>query len=216
MREASQSTQQPDVQSVGDVQSGDVQSVGKVESKTPGRMRVRVKDELRTPENMAKIRAQLESHPDVSQVVINERTGSVAFTHSKNKDGHNILAAIVQETTLLAEVVFEVPAGDEKGDDPSAKLDQQLADLMYRVDYAIYEKTGLRTKGRILPGTIAGLGLAQILAFGISLETLPGPVLIWIGWDIYHRFGKEPPMPAHQTADENEDAVPGAAAPSAA
>jgi hypothetical protein len=215
MNEVNQDTKGSETQA-GVSPGADLQSFGKVESKTPGRMRVRVKDELRTPENMAKIREQLKSHPDVSQVVINERTGSVAFTHGKSKDGHNILAAIVQETTLLAEVVFEIPADDEKGGDPSAKLDQQLADLMYRVDYAIYEKTGLRTKGRILPGTIAGLGLAQLLAFGISLETLPGPVLIWIGWDIYHRFGKEPPMPARQTAEEGKEAVPATTAPSAA
>ena len=74
-----------------------VNSMGKVESKTPGRTRVRVKKELRTPENMAKIQQKLEEHPDVKDVTVNQRTGSVVFTHDKDKDGHGVLAAVVQK-----------------------------------------------------------------------------------------------------------------------
>lgn len=214
MNDASEDTVQGDTQS-RETPEAAVQKIGKVESKTPGRMRVRVKGELRTPDNMARLESGLNAHPNVGQVTINQRTGSIAFTHSKDKDAHDIFAAVVQEATLLAEVALEIPGDDGDGGEPADKLNQQLADLMYRVDTAIYEKTGLRARGRVLPATIAGLGVAQLLVYGISLETLPGPVLIWIGWDIYHRFGKEPSMPARaeQPADgDSAENVSGAAA----
>ena len=43
-----------------------------------------------------------------------------------------------------------------------------------------------------MAGSIAGLGVAQIAITGITLEALPGPILLWIAWDIYHRVAKEP------------------------
>lgn len=182
-------------------QTAETQSVGNVESRIPGRTRVRVKSDLRTPQNMARLHEQFNSHPDVGQVTINQRTGSVTFTHGKDKDGGNIFEKILQEIELVAETVLEIPVEDDDGGSPEARLDQQLADLMHRVDYAIYQKTGLQAKGRVFPATIAGLGVAQLFIYGVSLEMLPGPVLIWIGWDIYHRFGKEPPFPPRTAAE---------------
>jgi cation transport ATPase len=162
---------------------------------------VRVKKELRTPENMAKIQRKLEGHPGVKGVTVNQRTGSVVFTHEKDKDGHSVLAAVVQETELLVDVAFDIPPTDEEGGgDPYAKLDQQLADLMYKVEYAVWKKTGLRFRGQVVAGSVAGLGAAQIAMTGITLETLPGPILLWIAWDIYHRVAKEPPFPAEADA----------------
>ena len=76
------------------------------------------------------------------------------------------------------------------------KLDQQAADLMYKIDEAIYRRTNgrIHLRGRVLPLGIAGLGVAQMVIYGISLEMLPGPLLIWLAHDIHTRFSKEPPM----------------------
>ena len=92
------------------------------------------------------------------------------------------------------------------GEDPYGKLDQQLADLVYKVEGVVYKKTGLRFRGQIIAGTVAGLGVAQMVLYGISFEMLPGPVLIWLGWDIYHRVNKEPPLPGEPVQDKGEAA----------
>jgi hypothetical protein len=183
-----------------------VNSMGKVESKTPGRTRVRVKKELRTPENMAKIQQKLEEHPDVKDVTVNERTGSVVFTHGKDKDGHGVLAAIVQDAELLIDVAFDVPiAEEEEGDGGEyGKLDQTLSDLVYQCDKWVYKRTGLRFRGQIIAGTIAAAGIAQIAIYGIGLELLPGPVLLYIAYDIYHRENKEPPLDADEAAAQTD------------
>jgi hypothetical protein len=175
-----------------------VKAVGNVESKIPGRMRVRLKPELRTAAVAAKVQKLLEAHPDVRDVSVNERTGSVMFTHAPEKDGHSVLSEIVEEAELMAAVAFDIPSSGEDGEggeDPYGKLDQQLADLVYGIEGFVYRKTGLRFRGQLVAGTLAGAGVAQMAIYGISLEMLPGPLLIWIGWDIYHRVNKEPPLP---------------------
>ena len=49
-----------------------------------------------------------------------------------------------------------------------------------------------------------GIGIAQIAIYGIGLELLPGPVLLWIAYDIYKRIGKEPPF----TKRDQQRAIP--------
>lgn len=186
-----------------------VNMVGKVESKIPGRMRVRVKPELRSKESAARLQKSLDNHPDIRDAEVNPQTGSVTFTHKPGKDGHKILSEVLQEAELLADVAFEIPSeeeGEGGGEDPYGKLDQQLADLVYKVEGVVYKKTGLRFRGQIIAGAVAGLGVAQMVVYGISLEMLPGPVLIWLGWDIYHRVNKEPPLPGEPVPDQAEGA----------
>ncbi len=169
---------------------------GKVEHQIAGRTRLRVKAELRNAESMAQIKESLDSHPDVHKVTINHLTGSVVIEHDKKRKSHHIFWDVVGEAELVAGAVFELPEEEGEGEGESGgrfgKLDQQLANLIYRVDYHIWKKTGLYFRGQVVAGTVAAAGIAQILAFGISLETLPGPILLWIAWDIYHRVAKEP------------------------
>ena len=127
---------------------------------------------------------------------MNPRTGSVVVKHGSEHDGHELAWEALGEVELLAEAVFEVP-DEEGGQDPTERLEQQLADLAYHIDRAIYRRTGENLHlGLVIPGTVAGIGVAQMAVYGIGLELLPGPVLLWIAWDIYRRIGKEPPFAA--------------------
>lgn len=169
--------------------------VGIVKSKTHGRIRIQLDAEHRSPEAMAALKAQLEQGEHVSSVEINPRTGSVTVRHDSKHDGHAILHQALQEVELVAEVALEVEGPEEGGESGQAKLDQQIANTMVRFDEALYRATGgrIHARGRVVPLSIAGLGVAQILAYGISLEMLPGPVLLWLAFDIHRRFTKERP-----------------------
>ncbi|MCO5186029.1 MAG: hypothetical protein M9928_09540 [Anaerolineae bacterium] len=182
-----------------------LQSLGKTESKTAGRMRMRVHSELRSAESMTQIKTNLEAHPDIQDVQINQRTGSVVITHSQKHDSHTLFWEAVKEIDLVAEVALEVPEEGDDGEDPTAKVEQQLADIAYRIDKSIYKRTGENLHmGLLIPAGIAGIGIAQIAIYGIGLELLPGPVLLWIAYDIYKRIGKEPPF----TKRDQQRAIP--------
>ncbi len=198
-----------------------VQAIGKVESKTRSRMRVRLKKELRTPEAMAQIEEQLNNHEDVSDVSINQRTGSVVFTHGKHRDSHHVLHEAINETRLIVGTIFDLPEPEEEGGgDRFDKLDQQVAQLLYKADYWLWQKTKIQLRGQVLVGAIAGLGITQIAIYGIGLELLPGPLLLWIAWDIRSRIRKEPSYQERfaKTAAQPDSPEPGAetALPSAA
>ncbi|MFN8622332.1 MAG: hypothetical protein U0869_16490 [Chloroflexota bacterium] len=168
-------------------------SIGEIESSTPGRTRVRVKPELRTPEAMARIQGQLSEHGDVSDVTVNARTGSIVIRHDAARHGSSIIRDVVKDSELIGGTVLDIP---EDGGD-YAKMDQRLADMGYQAREWLYARTGLRTGGVLLPGVIAGAGVAQILIVGISIEMLPGPILLYIAYDIYRRSRKEPPLQRH-------------------
>jgi hypothetical protein len=171
-------------------------AIGDIESSTPGRTRVRVKPELRTPEAMAAIEAQLSEHDDVSDVSVNARTGSIVISHERSRHGSAIIHDVVKDTELVGSTVLDLPEdGGEYG-----QMDQRLADLAFQVREWVYDKTGIRTGGVLLPAVVAGVGIAQIAIVGITIEMLPGPVLLYIAYDIYRKGRKEGPLVRHHAA----------------
>lgn len=190
-----------------------VHTVGVTKSKTHGRIRMSLDQDHRSPEEMARLKAQLEQDPHVGEVEINQRTGSVTVKHHPGHDGHDILHRALKEVELISEVALEIEPGEEEGEGEGgsgqARLDQQIADVMVRFDEALYRRTGglIHARGRVLPLSIAGLGVAQILAYGITLEMLPGPVLLWIAFDIHRRFTREHPYSTTAAKDAEPDAA---------
>lgn len=187
---------------------------GTVKSATHGRIRLQLQPDYRTPEAMASLKAQLAADERVKDVVINPRTGSVAVTYAAEHHGHSLLWAAIHEAELVGEAAFDLEPteeGEEAGEAGGTygKLDQQVADLMYKVDSAIYRRTNgrIHVRGRVLPLAVAGLGVAQMAIYGISLEMLPGPLLIWLAHDIHVRFSREPPMKTQPRLPESDQAT---------
>ena len=171
--------------------------IARVAHSIPGRTRMRVAPEMRTPKQMAAIKTKLEQHDDVSSVSVNHRTGSVLIKHSRGKDGHKIFWAAVEDVELTTETVMEVP---ESGS-PYDKLAEGVADQTWAIENFIYQHTGERIHfGVLIPAAIAGLGVYQIVVFGIGLEMLPGPILLWMAYEIMRRLNAEPRFPPRQAA----------------
>ena len=174
-------------------------SFGTTESMGAGRTRIRVNPELRSPEAMAQIQEQLEKHKDVMGVKVDQRTGSIVVEHHPRRAGPRVLREALKDVELVGGIMLDIPVGEDEaegGEDARSKLDQSLADTVYQFDKWLYKRTGLRLHGEGLAGGIAGLGVVQIFMVGITWEIIPGPVLMYIGYDVYRRTRKEPPLGA--------------------
>lgn len=174
-------------------------SFGTTESMGAGRTRIRVNPELRSPEAMAQIQAQLEKHKDVMGVTVDQRTGSIVVEHHPRRAGHRVLREALKDVELAGGIALDIPVGEDEGEgggDARSKLDQSLADTVYQFDKWLYKRTGLRLHGEGLAASIAGLGVVQIFMVGITWELIPGPMLMYIGYDVYRRTRKEPPLGA--------------------
>ena len=180
-----------------------------VEHRSRGRTRVRLSKEHRTPEKMAAIQEQLSQHPDVESVEINQRTGSLVIKHRHERDGRDVIKETFKGAEALAGLILEVPIGEDEegGGGEYGKLDQTLADLAARFDEWQARRTHIHGRGVFLAGGIAGLGVAQIAIFGISLEMLPGPILLYIAYDVHRkvRMEEEKLEKAKQSAAEPDE-----------
>ena len=193
--------------------------VGVIKSTTHGRIRMQLRPEYRMPEMMAQIKAQLEKDERVQEVTINGRTGSVTVKYASEHSGHGLLWKAMQEAELVGEAAFELPEDEEEpgegkvggggGESTYGKLDGQVASVIYKFDLAVFRRTRgkIHLRGRVVPLALAGLGVAQIAIYGIGLELLPGPLLIWIAHDIHHRVAKEPPLTLTDTPASDASAT---------
>jgi hypothetical protein len=163
-----------------------------VEHKTDGRTRLRVREDLRTSTQMAMIQDQISQHPDVQNVEINERTGSIVMKHAVHRDADDLLEECLEGAEGLAELFLDVPIGeDDDGGGEYARVDRTLADIISRADEWQAKRTHIHGRGALAAGAIAGLGILQMAIYGISLEMLPGPVLLFIAYDIHRRVKLE-------------------------
>ena len=161
----------PSADGAGPAPAADV--YGKIESTVPGRTRLRLKPELRTPEAVAEVKQRLESHEDVRDVSVNPRTGSVVVVHATHRKGAAIAAEALRDTEVFAAALLDLPDGsDDAGGDRFGKLDQQLANLVYQIDYAVWRKTKLRFRGQLLVGAGA---VYQAIASAQDGRAYPAP-----------------------------------------
>lgn len=191
-----------------------LEQFGEITSDLPGRVRFRLKPQYRTPDFIAERKARLESQPGVKAVTVNPRTGSVLILFDEHVfKGRSVLEALA-DIEQIAAGVLELPGVELQAEDAEDERSQaeRAADAIYDLTVTIYERTGLRLTGYAIPATIAGLGVVQIATYGIALETLSGPFLLYIAWDIFTKLRAEPPLPQERdrpaAPDVNAAAVP--------
>lgn len=190
-----------------------LENFGVVTSHFPGRTRFRLNAKYRNPQFINERKARLESQPGVREVTVNPRTGSVLILYDKNVfKGRSILEALM-DVEQIGAAVLELPSVDLQAENSGDERSQseRVADAIYDLTVSIYERTGLRFSGYAVPAAIAGLGAVQIATYGIALETLSGPFLLYIAWDIFTKLRAEPPLPGGETVKPTTPPVVGSA-----
>jgi Heavy metal associated domain 2 len=163
-----------------------------VEHRSAGRMRVRVGRQHRSPEHLARVRAHLQAHPDVSSVEVNPKTGSVLV---RGEDSGGLRAALEE----CLEVIDE--AGPENIQEAGV---DSIVILLRGVDRRIMQSTGSRLSLRwLVPASFIAVALRQLLRSGFTVGELPWFVLLYYGVDsflkLYPHHAPKAPTPRTDT-----------------
>ncbi|HZU18909.1 MAG TPA: hypothetical protein VFD01_20210 [Candidatus Dormibacteraeota bacterium] len=170
---------------------GPARPVARLEHDLPGRVRVRIGREHRTPEGMGSLERELARHPAVGAVEANPRTGSILVTGEP-------VAPLREALEQFLELVQE--EGPERL--PTAGV-QAAVDLVRQIDGRLGRATGGRLSLRwLVPAAFLTLGVRQLLAQGLTVGTVPWYVLIYYGIDSFLKLYPEyaPSPGAHGSA----------------
>jgi hypothetical protein len=158
----------------GEATGGANRAHARVEHDMPGRVRVRVVPEERSPEHLERVRRKLEAHPDVTGVDVNPRTGSVLVLGERT----NRLRVALDEALEIVEE--EGPENVQE-----AGLESVLV-LVQGLDRWIGRSTGGQLSLRwLVPASFIAVALRQLLRQGVTLGELPWFVLLYYGVDSF-------------------------------
>ena len=129
--------------------------LGVVEERSPGRLQLRLKPELRTPESMQMIEHMIEQDPLIQDVTVNQQTGTIVIEFTEERGGQRGGQVGAGRGRAIAATLFELPEGEEGGGG-YGKLDQQLANVLYKMDRVVYKKTGLGSAGKSWRAALPG------------------------------------------------------------
>ena len=111
----------------------------------------------------------------------NHRTGSV-LVHTADEAG------ILDDLDEISNVLSFGMGGAEVD-----SIATQLGSTIARLNRRIYDATGENWHlGTLVPGTMAVVGVWQTVRTGLGLELIPGPLMLWLAWDLYRSFGQVP------------------------
>ena len=175
-----------------------------VVSAIPGRVRLRVPASHRNPVDLQQFAAGLRRLTGVERVTTNHRTGSVLVTGTvgtRSLDGAAVDEASVDDGILddLDEIgnVLSFGMGGAEVDGIASQLGSTIA----RLNRRLYEATGENYHlGTLVPGSMAVVGVWQTVRTGLGLELIPGPLMLWLAWDLYRSFGRDPNEDEHADA----------------
>jgi hypothetical protein len=157
-----------------------------VVSSIPGRTRFKVPQHRRNEEDMARIASGMQKHSGVQSVEYNTRTGSILVHHDTQQSLNDIKDIMKDLGVAFADITGTsdlIPLNGKS--DQKADISTVLYDLNQRVVNATNGIVDLRF---VLPLGLAGLGILQLLTFGLQLEVIPWYVLIYFAIDSFIRL----------------------------
>jgi len=166
----------------------------------PGRLRVRLPRGNRRSHIMERLKEDLLTQPGIHAVDVNPAAGSVTVSYNPQQYSDTGMLGLLEDLDVVIGTVLDVPHIEEgigeKGFSTAAlSLSGALEDLNRRLATRTGNVIDLRA---LFPLSVAGFGLWQIRKEGLMLETLPGWLLVWLGFDAFLK------LHAHQGSEEQQ------------
>lgn len=179
----------------------------RIVSHAPGRVRVRVEHGYRDLAVLGLIEQQLVGQEGISSVETNARTGSVLVGydhHALSKDDMVAMLYDVGEVVRVALGADELPEDLGREDVGASSAATGLIDALTDLDRRVSALTGGRVDVKLLvPAGLGLVGVRQILTNGLGLAEVPGYLLVWLAFDVFHKLHRRPHAPVEHPADEH-------------
>lgn len=156
---------------------------------SPGRIRVRLAPELRTPDLMRAIVDTVAGMQGVRAVEANPTTGSVLLLH----DPAVLTIDDLTSAAAAANIVLTVPdpPGSPTVSAPGgpSPLAQRINSVFGQLDGTLARVTGKRADARtLLPLGLAAIAVRQLAASGAQLGSVPWYILLWYSFEMYTKY----------------------------
>jgi len=173
---------------------------GRVAHAVPGRVRVRLETRALADDRSSELRRALLTVPDVEEVQITPRTGSVVIVYDPEAlDTHGLIDSLRRARLL---------ALDPPTDDPYAGRGLPLSETargIRRTFHGANVRLSEITNGRwdlrsVLPFALGALAIRQFVADSGALGAAPWYVLAWYAFDSFWKLNQE-----HVVVENDDD-----------
>jgi hypothetical protein len=165
---------------------------GHIVSHAPGRMRVRLHEEHRSPAALEQIERDLRVRDGVESVATNARTGSVLVHYDHHALSKDDLKAMLYDVGLVARDLLgadQVPEDLGGGVVEHSTTATGLLDALTDLDRRLSDLTGGKLDVKLLvPAGLGLLALRQVATSGLGLAEVPGYVLLWYTFDSFYKL----------------------------
>jgi hypothetical protein len=155
--------------------ANNVQIHTKVISDTPGRLRLRVAQGHRKPEQIQPLVNALQGHCNINQVRMNLDQGSITINHEGEDSWKNVMATLKDLGVIFGDIV-------NVHTDAAIAVSNPVIDFNQRVKQATEGQLDIRV---LFPFGLGCLAIRQLIIKGLQFDIIPWYVLAWYAFDSF-------------------------------
>ena len=150
-------------------------------SHTPGRLRVKLGSGRGDPDILGRIKAGLEGREGIHRVSTNAAIGSLTLHYDPKVHSARGILGLLEDMDVVIENLAHAPSIAGSGAE-TPTVGEAIDDLNARLSRWTRLPVDLRT---VLPLSFVGAGLWSMVRNGLMLESVPGWLLLWLGFDLF-------------------------------
>lgn len=159
-----------------------------IASDIAGRLRVRLRRDVRSPETFARLSEALLERDGVDGVDTNEQAGSVTVRYDEARCSRDQILAVFRDVGIVIGTGAEAHRRRHAPRGRSGVSDD-IVGMVDIVDGRLSRLTGRRVDLRlVLPITLAAIGIWRVANSGLGIAQMPAFTLLWYAFDSFYKL----------------------------
>lgn len=157
-----------------------------VASHVPGRIRFKLHRQNRDKETMENIKRNLAAREGILDVRTNPDCGSVTVHYDHGRHSMSGILGFLEDMDVVIDSIAHLPSiGENRETDHDGEAPEFIA-AVNDLNRLIRGTTGLPIDLKLaLPLAFVGAGIWSISKKGLMVESVPGPLFLWLAFDMF-------------------------------